>query len=208
MGRASRCGAHVRRGSLSPSSAAPRSARRWPTAAAPCSSTGTVGAWTGWAAGALALAVTGVVTLTRCGRSCPLPSSSPLPLRSAERLAAAILALAVPAVVAAVLVGSADTGRRYVQAVAYGDERRFPLRPPLGYLAATVVSWAVWVAAVVDGAARLGRGAASCSARSPRSSPARRRGCSRAAGTSSAGAGSSSCRPGSSSTTRSCSPRR
>ena len=61
----------------------------------------------------------------------------------------AVLALAAPAVVAAVLVGSAETGRRYVEADAYGDERRFPLRPPLGYLAATIVSWAVWVAAVL-----------------------------------------------------------
>ncbi len=36
-----------------------------------------------------------------------------------------------------------------MQASAYGDEQRFPLRPPLGYLGATVVSWSVWVAAVI-----------------------------------------------------------
>ena len=60
-----------------------------------------------------------------------------------------MLTLAIPASVAAVLVGAADTGRVYVQTSAYGDEQRFPLRPPLGYLAATVVSWSVWVAAVI-----------------------------------------------------------
>jgi hypothetical protein len=59
------------------------------------------------------------------------------------------LALAIPAAVATVLVGGADTGRLYVQASAYGDEARFPLRPPYGYLAATIVSWALWTGAVV-----------------------------------------------------------
>jgi hypothetical protein len=60
-----------------------------------------------------------------------------------------VLALLAPALVATVLVGAGDTGQVYVQSSAYGDERRFPLRPPLGYLVAAGLSWLVWVGAVV-----------------------------------------------------------
>ena len=63
--------------------------------------------------------------------------------------AGAGLALGVPALVAAVLAGAAETGSAFVQASAYGDERRLLLRPPLGYLAASVVSWMVWVTALL-----------------------------------------------------------
>ena len=47
------------------------------------------------------------------------------------------------------LVAAADTGQVYLQASAYGDERRFGLRPPLGYLVPTVVSWMMWAVAVI-----------------------------------------------------------
>ena len=60
-----------------------------------------------------------------------------------------VLALGVPAVVATVLVAAAETGRLYIQASAYGDEQRFGLRPPLGYLTAVVATWIIWVTAVI-----------------------------------------------------------
>ena len=60
-----------------------------------------------------------------------------------------VLALGVPAVVATVLVAAAETGRLYIQASAYGDEQRFGLRPPLGYLTAVVTTWLIWVSAVI-----------------------------------------------------------
>jgi hypothetical protein len=63
--------------------------------------------------------------------------------------AGAGVALGVPATVAAVLVGAAETGALFVQASAYGDERRLLLRPPYGYLAASVASWLIWVAAMI-----------------------------------------------------------
>ena len=53
---------------------------------------------------------------------------------------------------ATVLVLAAEVGRTWVQASAYGDEQRFPLRPPLGYLVASIATWAVWVAAVLTAA--------------------------------------------------------
>jgi hypothetical protein len=70
--------------------------------------------------------------------------------------------------VAAVLVGAAETGALFVQASAYGDERRLLLRPPYGYLAASVASWLVWVTALIAARqvaavrlAELGHGASS-----------------------------------------------
>ncbi|MET0460879.1 MAG: hypothetical protein ABW195_16625 [Ilumatobacteraceae bacterium] len=109
----------------------------------------TVGAWAGWGAGALALAVPGLVALTAVRTIVPASAVVAAVTWAAGADGSSTLALAVPAVVAAVLVGAADTGRVYVQASAYGDEDRFPLRAPYGYLAATVVSWALWVGAVV-----------------------------------------------------------
>jgi hypothetical protein len=109
----------------------------------------TVGAWLGWAAGAVALAVTGLVTLTTVRAVVPGAIVVAGVTAAAGAPASSVLALGVPAVVAATLVAAGDTGSVYVQSSAYGDERRFPLKPPLGYLVATVLSWAVWVAAVL-----------------------------------------------------------
>ena len=111
----------------------------------------TLGSWAGWAAGALALAVPGLVPLTALRAIVPASLVVAGVALAAGADGSSTLALAIPAAVAAVLVGGADTGRVYVQASAYGDEDRFPLRAPYGYLAATVVSWALWVGAVVSG---------------------------------------------------------
>lgn len=110
----------------------------------------TLGSWAGWAAGALALAVPGLLALTAVRAIVPASLVVAGVAFAAGADGGSTLALAIPAGVAAVLVGGADTGRMYVQASAYGDEHRFPLRPPFGYLAATVVSWALWVGAVVS----------------------------------------------------------
>jgi hypothetical protein len=109
----------------------------------------TIGSWTGWAVGALALAVPSVLALTVVRVVVPgaLVVAGGAAIGGAD--AGAVLALVVPATVATVLVGAAETGRVWVQASAYGDEERFPLRPPLGYLIASIASWLVWTAGVV-----------------------------------------------------------
>lgn len=109
----------------------------------------TVGAWTGWGVGAVALAVTGLPSLTAARAVVPGAVVVAVVTAVAGAPASSVLALLAPALVATVLAGSADTGQRYVQSSAYGDERRFPLRPPFGYLVAVMVSWAIWVAAVI-----------------------------------------------------------
>ena len=108
----------------------------------------TIGGWAGWGAGSMALAVTAVATLTVVRAVVPLALVAAGVTAVAGAGGGDVLALGVPAAVAAVLVGAADTGQVYVQSSAYGDERRFGLRPPLGYLAPTVVSWAFWAAAL------------------------------------------------------------
>jgi hypothetical protein len=114
----------------------------------PVQGVATVGAWLLWTAGAVALTLPSVATLTAVRAIVPgaVLAGAATALFGAGTAA---LALAVPAAVAAVLAGAAETGRAYVQASAYGDESRFLLRPPLGYLTATAVSWAVWAPAVV-----------------------------------------------------------
>lgn len=57
---------------------------------------------------------------------------------------------------AGVLTFGADVGETFAQASAYGDERRFPLRPPAAMLLPVVVTWCVWAAAVLTGPLLLG----------------------------------------------------
>jgi hypothetical protein len=109
----------------------------------------TVGAWVGWAAGALALAVPGLWSLTALRAIVPGSLVVGAVAAAFGSSAASTLSLLAPALVATVLVAGGDVGQVYVQTSAYGDERRFPLRPPFGYLVAAGLSWALWVAAVV-----------------------------------------------------------
>ena len=65
--------------------------------------------------------------------------------------AADLLSFVVPAAVALLAVFTAEFGRSFVQASAYGDEERFLLRPPAAVGVAAVVTWVVWAAAIVAG---------------------------------------------------------
>jgi hypothetical protein len=103
--------------------------------------TGTALAWAGWAAGAVALAVLSVVTLTMVRVVVPASLVVAAVMIADRSDATGGIALAAPAAAATALVASAEFGRRYLQASAYGAEARFGLRPPLGYLAASTVTW-------------------------------------------------------------------
>jgi hypothetical protein len=112
----------------------------------------TIGAWAAWTVGAMALIVPSVVALTTARVVVPGALAVAVATLVGGAPAASVLALVAPAGVASVLVLSADVGRTWVQASAYGDEQRFPLRPPLGYLAAAIVTWLAWTAAVIAAA--------------------------------------------------------
>ena len=110
---------------------------------------GTTGAWIGWAVGAGALAIASVAALTvaRAAVPCSLVVAAAALIGGAD--AGSTIQLVVPAAAACALVGSAEFGRVYIQASAYGDEERFGLRPPWGYLAACATSWSVAATAIV-----------------------------------------------------------
>lgn len=110
---------------------------------------GTAGAWAGFAAGAAALAVTGVITLTLVRTVVPGSLVVAAVAIAGGADPGAGIALAAPAIVATGLVASAEFGRVYLQASAYGDELRFGLRPPFGYVLAAGATWLVTAAAVV-----------------------------------------------------------
>jgi hypothetical protein len=63
----------------------------------------------------------------------------------------------IAAAVASVVVLSGEYGRAWVQSSAYGDEERFPLRPPSAFLVAAIVVLALAATAMLVGYAALGR---------------------------------------------------
>ena len=112
---------------------------------------GTIGAWTGWAVGAIALAIPSVITLTIVRVVIPgsLVVAAVAIIDRADP--ATGIALLAPALATSALVGTAEFGRVYIQASAYGAESRFGLRPPIGYLLACVATWLVTMVALVLG---------------------------------------------------------
>ncbi len=104
-----------------------------------------------WLAGVAAMAVPAVVTLTAVRSIVPLsiPAAAMAWIAGAGVVdGASFVAIAA---VATAIAWSADTGRAFVQASAYGDEDRYLLRPPLAYGLATVTTWAAWAASLLAG---------------------------------------------------------
>lgn len=115
--------------------------------------------WAAWAAVALALALPAVHTLTVVRVGAPVALVVALGSLLWGAGAADVAALAIPAAVTVVAVFAAEFGRAWVQASAYGDEARFPLRVPAAAGAAAVVTWLVWAPAAVSGPVLLADGA-------------------------------------------------
>lgn len=112
---------------------------------------GTVLAWAAWGAVAAALLVPSTVSLTVVRSIVPAAVvTSVVAAFGAEGALAATAAVGL-ALLSAALVLSGGLGEVFAQASAYGDERRFPLRPPLAFLVPTVVSWSVLCACAIVG---------------------------------------------------------
>lgn len=120
--------------------------------------TAAIGAWTLWAIAALALAVAAVWSLTVARVIVPLALVATVAAALGGATAVDLALLGAPAILAGAAVMSAEFGRRWVQASAYGDEERFPMRLPVGAGSAAVVSWIVWAPAVVAGPLLLAAG--------------------------------------------------
>lgn len=120
--------------------------------------TAAVVGWSVWAAVALALAVPAVSTLTLARVGAPIALVTALGSSVWGAGAADVAALAIPAAITVAAVSAAEFGRVWVQASAYGDEARFPLRPPAAAGAAALVTWLIWAPCVVAGPVLLADG--------------------------------------------------
>lgn len=110
-----------------------------------------IGGWTSWAVVALALAIASVRSLTIVRVGAPLALVATVVAGIGGASAVELIALGVPAVLTVGAVSSAEFGRQFVQASAYGDEERFPLRMPVAAGTAAVVAWLLWAPAVIVG---------------------------------------------------------
>jgi hypothetical protein len=114
---------------------------------------GTTGAWVWWAVGLLALLVPTTVALTVVRMLAPAGvlatgwaglAGGPDAIQLGVGLAATLAA--------ALLVFNGEFGRRFVQGSAYGDEARFPLRPPGVLLLGPIpLFWSVGAVAALAG---------------------------------------------------------
>ncbi len=110
-----------------------------------------IGAWGVWALVALALAIPSVRSLTVVRVLAPSSIVAAAASAIGGAPAAAVALLAVPALVTTLATFGAEFGRTCVQASAYGDEQRFPLRVPVAAGTAAVVVWLLWAPALVAG---------------------------------------------------------
>jgi hypothetical protein len=112
---------------------------------------GTIGAWVAWGAVAAALLVPSTVSLTVARSIVPAGVVAAVVAATGADSAPAAVAAVGLALVSAAFVLSGGLGEAFAQASAYGDERRFPLRPPVSFLLPTVVSWIVLCACALVG---------------------------------------------------------
>lgn len=109
----------------------------------------------GWTVGAGALAFRSTITLT-IGRAI-VPASLGFACWWWVGGGATfdVIGSAVAGAIASVSTLGADFGNSYVQASAYGAERRALLRPPAAYLGLATINWLAAVGAIVGGTAAL-----------------------------------------------------
>jgi hypothetical protein len=113
--------------------------------------TAAIGGWGLWAVAALGLAIASTWSLTVVRVVVPLALVATVAAGVGGAPAIDLVLLGGPAIVAAAAVMTAEFGRQYVQASAYGDEERFPLRVPVGAGLAAVVAWLLWATVTIVG---------------------------------------------------------
>jgi hypothetical protein len=115
-------------------------------------------AFVGWVGGVLAMAVPAVMSLTAVRIIVPLsvPVAVAAMIAGADRLDGSLFFVA--SAVATAVAGSAELGRAFVQASAYGEEDRHLLRPPVAYAAAAVIAWVIAAALLISATLLLAQG--------------------------------------------------
>lgn len=103
--------------------------------------TATISTWLLWVTGAVAVFVGSPLTLTLARTTLPLS----IPVAVVLLIAGANVPLSTVGLVASLIasysVFTAEVGQRWVQFAAYGAERRFLLRAPLGFALPAVMLW-------------------------------------------------------------------
>jgi hypothetical protein len=116
----------------------------------------TWGAAAGWVVGVAAMAVPATLSLTATRVVVPLAVVAAVAAWvGGASVGAGAVFLGLSAAATAVAL-SGDLGRAFVQASAYGNEERFPLRPPVGFAVAAVLAWILWSTGLVAGALLTG----------------------------------------------------
>jgi hypothetical protein len=110
-----------------------------------------IGSWTGWSVIMLALVIASIRTLTVTRVGVPVAAGATIAAGLGGADAVSLLGLGAPVAISIVAVFTAEFGRSFVQASAYGDEERFPLRPPAAVAVAAVITWVVWCACFLAG---------------------------------------------------------
>ena len=113
--------------------------------------TAAIGGWAIWAVVALGLAIASVWSLTVVRIAAPVSLVATIAAGIGGASAIDLALLSGPAIIATAAVMTAEFGRQWVQASAYGDEERFPLRFPVGAGLAAIVSWMLWAPALIAG---------------------------------------------------------
>ncbi|HWM20911.1 MAG TPA: hypothetical protein VNO51_14565 [Ilumatobacteraceae bacterium] len=111
----------------------------------------TVGSVVAWIAGVVAMAIPATVSLTAVRVIVPLAPLAGLATLVGGGDTADGVETIVVGTLATLVAMSGEVGKLFVQASAYGDEERLPLRPPFGFAIAAVLAWVVWAGAVMTG---------------------------------------------------------
>lgn len=124
-------------------------------------------AWVGllavWATVLLALLVPSTASLTICRLLAPAAPATAAVALAAGGDASVGLAAVVGGLVAVAAMGMAEFGESFVQASAYGSERRLLLRPPGPLVPVVAVLWTVVAASAVSGPLLVADGASTAS---------------------------------------------
>jgi hypothetical protein len=110
-----------------------------------------------WVIGVAAMAIPAVVSLTATRLLVPIavPAAAVAWVAGGDVRSGAVFLTS--GVIATVVAFSAEVGRAFVQASAYGEEDRHLLRPPVAYLLPSTLTWVVWVTLWLAGTVLVGR---------------------------------------------------
>ena len=110
-----------------------------------------IGVVVAWVAGVVAMAIPATVSLTATRVIVPLAPVAGVGALFGGGDTADGVEMMIVGALASLVAMSGEFGWLFVQASAYGDEERHPLRPPLGFAAAAVLAWIVWAGALIAG---------------------------------------------------------